>query len=113
VNAHLVVKIGGSTLGAHDTTLEDLVALQNDGPPVVVVHGGGPVVTEWLKVHGAGTEFVRGLRVTDPASLDVVVAVLAGLVNKQLTGALNALGGRRAPMGRSSWPRCGSRSSAV
>jgi acetylglutamate kinase len=89
-----VVKIGGSTLGAHDTTLEDLVALQREGEPVVVVHGGGPTVTEWLSVHGAGTQFVRGLRVTDTASLDVVVAVLAGLVNKQLVGALNALGGR-------------------
>ena len=90
----IVVKIGGSTLGAHDTTLEDLVALQREGGAVVVVHGGGPVVTEWLKVHGAGTTFVRGLRVTDAASLEVVVAVLAGLVNKQLAGALNALGGR-------------------
>lgn len=90
----LAVKIGGSTLGAHDTTLEDLVALQREGTPTVVVHGGGAVVTEWLKVHGAGTRFVRGLRVTDEAALDVVVAVLAGLVNKQLAGAINALGGR-------------------
>jgi acetylglutamate kinase len=92
----LVVKIGGSTLGAHDTTLHDLVTLQQRGVPTVVVHGGGPVVTKWLKVHGAGTTFVRGLRVTDPDSLDVVVAVLAGLVNKQLTAAINALGGRAA-----------------
>jgi acetylglutamate kinase len=91
-----VIKIGGSTLGAHDTTLEDLVALQAQGVPCVVVHGGGPIVTRWLKVHGAGTQFVRGLRVTDVASLDVVVAVLAGLVNKQLTGALNAAGARAA-----------------
>ncbi|MFN8559783.1 MAG: acetylglutamate kinase [Dehalococcoidia bacterium] len=90
----IVVKIGGSTLGAHYTTLEDLVALQREGTAVVVVHGGGAVVTEWLKIHGAGTQFVRGLRVTDAAALDVVVAVLAGLVNKQLAGALNALGGR-------------------
>ncbi len=90
----LIVKIGGSTLGAHDTTLADLVELQREGAPVVVVHGGGPVVTEWLKVHGAGTQFVRGLRVTDETALKVVVAVLAGLVNKQITAALNALGGR-------------------
>lgn len=92
----LVIKIGGSTLGAHDTTLEDVVQLQREGVPVVVVHGGGPQATAWLKVHGAGTQFVRGLRVTDPQSLDVVVAVLAGLVNKQLSGAINALGGRAA-----------------
>src|SRR5439155_6295604 len=77
-------------------TLDDLVMLQRQGKRVVVVHGGGPQVTAWLKVHGAGTRFVNGLRVTDEAALDVVVAVLAGLVNKQLTGTLNALGGRAA-----------------
>lgn len=92
----LVVKIGGSTLGAHDTTLEDLVTLQRQGRSVVVVHGGGPQVTAWLKVHGAGTSFVNGLRVTDETALDVVVAVLAGLVNKQLTATLNALGAKTA-----------------
>jgi acetylglutamate kinase len=90
----IVVKIGGSTLGAHDTTLEDVVTLQRAGRQVVVVHGGGPQATAWLKLHGAGTQFVRGLRVTDAAALEVVVAVLAGLVNKQITAALNALGGR-------------------
>lgn len=90
----LVVKIGGSTLGAHDTTLADLVALQQQGEPVVVVHGGGAAVTQWLDRLGLTARFVRGLRVTDEASLDVVVAVLAGLVNKQLVAGLNALGGR-------------------
>lgn len=100
----LVVKIGGSTLGAHDTTLEDLVALQRQQADVVVVHGGGAIVTEWLAIHGAGTEFVRGLRVTDAASLEVVVAVLAGLVNKQLTGALNVLGGRAAGLSGADGP---------
>ncbi len=90
----IVIKIGGSTLGAHDTTLEDVVALHRAGRGVVVVHGGGPPPTTWLTLHGAGTQFVRGLRVTDAAALEVVVAVLAGLVNKQITAALNALGGR-------------------
>lgn len=90
----IVIKIGGSTLGAHDTTLEDVVTLHRSGRRVVVVHGGGPQATEWLKLHGAGTQFVRGLRVTDAAALEVVVAVLAGLVNKQITAALNALGGQ-------------------
>ena len=92
----LVVKIGGSTLGAHDTTLDDLVALQRDGVPVVVVHGGGPTVTEWMDRQGLQARFVRGLRVTDEASLEIVVAVLAGLVNKQLVAAVNARGGRAA-----------------
>ncbi len=90
----LVAKIGGSTLGAHDTTLEDIVALQRRGVRPVVVHGGGPLISEWLKAHGVPSRFERGLRVTDARTLDVVVAVLAGLVNKRLVAALTAGGGR-------------------
>jgi acetylglutamate kinase len=90
----LVVKIGGSTLGSHDTTLEDLVALQGQGWRSLVVHGGGAAISEWLKLHDTPTRFVRGLRVTDAVSLRVVVAVLAGLINKELVAALNARGGR-------------------
>ena len=92
----LVVKIGGSTLGAHDTTLEDVVALQRRGLRPVVVHGGGALISEWLKLHGVPTRFERGLRVTDERTLEVVVAVLAGLVNKQLVAALTAAGGNAA-----------------
>ena len=90
----LVAKIGGSTLGARDTTLEDIVALQRRGVRPVVVHGGGPLISEWLKAHGVPSRFERGLRVTDARTLDVVVAVLAGLVNKRLVAALTAGGGR-------------------
>lgn len=90
----LVAKIGGSTLGAHDTTLEDVVALQRRGLRPVVVHGGGALISEWLKLHEVPTRFERGLRVTDERTLEVVVAVLAGLVNKGLVAALAAAGGR-------------------
>jgi len=90
----IVVKIGGSTLGANDTSLEDLVELQRRGENVVVVHGGGRTITDWLKIHNIPSRFVNGLRVTDAASLDVVVAVLSGLVNKQLVASILALGGR-------------------
>jgi acetylglutamate kinase len=92
----LVVKIGGSTLGQHDTTLEDLVELQRRKIPVAVVHGGGKVVTDWLAKQGAATRFVQGERVTDRAGLEVVTAVLAGLVNKELVASLNSLGGKAA-----------------
>lgn len=92
----LVVKIGGSTLGAHDTTLDDLVTLQQQGRKTVVVHGGGAAVTGWMDKQGLEARFVRGLRVTDEASLEIVVAVLAGLVNKQLVAEVNARGGRAA-----------------
>ncbi|MEK7874031.1 MAG: acetylglutamate kinase, partial [Chloroflexota bacterium] len=87
------MKIGGSTLGAHDTTLEDLVALQRRGVRSIVVHGGGKTITQWLDKQGVPTRFVRGLRVTDARSLQVVVAVLAGLVNKELVAGLHAMGG--------------------
>jgi acetylglutamate kinase len=88
----LVIKIGGSTLGSHDTTLADVAELHHRGEAVVVLHGGGALITEWLKRLDVPTRFERGLRVTDQASLDVVVAVLAGLVNKQLVASLSALG---------------------
>ena len=87
----LVVKIGGSTLGSHDTTLADLAALQRRGLRPVVVHGGGALISEWLARHNVPTRFERGLRVTDAETLKVVVAVLAGLVNKQLVAQLEAL----------------------
>lgn len=94
MNKVLVIKIGGSTLGSHDTTLEDLVDLQRRGQPVVVVHGGGKVINDWLAKQGVPAKFVRGERVTDRATLDVAVAVLAGLVNKELVGAIYQLGGK-------------------
>ncbi len=89
-----VVKIGGSTLGRHDTSLDDIAALHKEGRRFVVVHGGGATITQWLEKHGVESRFVRGLRVTDEATLDVVVAVLAGLVNKQLVAALEARGAK-------------------
>jgi acetylglutamate kinase len=90
----IVVKIGGSTLGSHDTTMEDLVALQKEGRTVVVVHGGANIVSEWLSRQGIPTRFEKGLRVTDRQSLQMVIAVLAGLVNKELVTAIQSLGGR-------------------
>jgi len=89
-----VVKIGGSTLGNHDTTLEDLVELQKQGKSVVVVHGGAKVTSEWLARLGIPTSFVNGLRITDAETLKVVAAALGGLVNKELVVAIQALGGK-------------------
>jgi acetylglutamate kinase len=89
-----VIKIGGSTFNSGDTTIEDVVALQKKKHPLVVVHGGGNTVTDWLKRQGIATKFVRGERVTDLGSLAVVTAVLAGLVNKEIAAAINLYGGR-------------------
>jgi len=90
----IVVKIGGSTLGEHDTTLEDVVELQKQGRSLIIVHGGGKLITEWLTRHGISSRFVQGRRVTDSDSLEVVVSVLAGLVNKEIVAEINNLGGR-------------------
>lgn len=88
-----VIKIGGSTLGSHDTTLQDLVTLQKRGVPLVVVHGGANRVTEWLKRQGTETRFLNGVRVTDDESLEMVAAVLGGLVNTDLVAYINRIGG--------------------
>lgn len=88
----LVVKVGGSTLGGHDTAMEDMAALAREGRSLVVVHGGGNAATEWLAIHGVSSSFVEGLRVTGPDAIGVVVAVFAGLVNKQLVAELRARG---------------------
>jgi len=92
----VVIKIGGSTFGSVDTTLEDIVALHKQGMLAVVVHGGGKTITQWLARLNIPTKFIQGLRVTDADSLSVVTAVLAGLVNKELVSAIWRLGGRAA-----------------
>jgi acetylglutamate kinase len=87
-----VVKIGGSTLGATDTTYGDLAALAAAGDVPVVVHGGGAEASRWLEAMNIPSRFERGLRVTDEQVLPVVVAVFAGLVNKRIVAAINAAG---------------------
>ena len=90
----IVVKIGGSTWDSRDAALDDIVALQREGQRVVVVHGGGDMISRWLEIHGVESHFRNGLRVTDEAAMPIVTAVLAGLVNKQLVAGINAAGGR-------------------
>lgn len=90
----VVVKIGGSTLGQHDTTLQDVVTLKNLHINVVLVHGGGSLITDWLNRIGKEARFIDGLRVTDAETMDIVTMTLAGKVNKDLVATLQALGGR-------------------
>lgn len=89
-----VMKCGGSTLAAlPDAFYDDMIALHRDGFTPVIVHGGGPAISETLGKLGIETEFVGGLRKTNEAVLDVVEMVLAGQINKaivrkiQLSGA--------------------------
>ena len=88
----IVVKIGGSTVGEHDSTMDDIIRMKHDGMNPVVVHGGGKFITEWAAKQGVAPRFVRGLRVTDRATLDIAVAVLTGLVNSRLVAELTTAG---------------------
>ncbi|MEA3298009.1 MAG: acetylglutamate kinase [Chloroflexota bacterium] len=90
----VVVKLGGSTLGNHDTILSDVVELQKQGVPVVLVHGGAQRVSQYLSLMGIPTTFYKGLRLTDKRTLEIVTAILAGLVNKELVVAIQGLGGK-------------------
>jgi len=95
-----VVKLGGATFGKHEPTVldigdvEDVVELQQQGKSLIIVHGGGKLITEWLAKQGVSSKFVQGERVTDKATLEVAISVLAGLVNKEIVAAINSLGGR-------------------
>lgn len=85
----MTVKVGG-VAGQH---AESLAWLARSAPPeTVIVHGGGNEVAEWSRRLGLEPRTHDGLRVTDPDTLEVVVAVLAGLVNSRLVAALEADG---------------------
>ena len=87
-----VVKIGGSTLGKGDSTLPDIARLWREIMNVVVVHGGGKAVSEWMRRQGVVPEFVNGLRKTDRQSLDIALAVLGGKINADLVAEFASLG---------------------
>jgi len=94
--ATVVVKYGGHAMG--DTSAErdfarDMVLLEQSGVNPVVVHGGGPQIGMMLEKLGIKSEFAGGLRITDQATVEVVEMVLAGSINKQIVGAINAEGG--------------------
>jgi len=89
----IVVKLGGS-VGQDDTVPEDSTYLQSLGAQVVLVHGGGPAITDWLDRMGKQTHFVHGLRYTDDETLDVVRMVLSGLVNGEIVARLGQAGAR-------------------
>ena len=93
----LLVKYGGSAMTDENlkrAVMGDLVLLSLIGVKVVLVHGGGPEITDMLGRLGKKTEFVDGLRVTDAETADVVQMVLAGKVNKSLVNLIQNLGGR-------------------
>jgi acetylglutamate kinase len=94
--AIVVVKYGGHAMGdngAERNFARDMVLLEQSGVNPVVVHGGGPQIGIMLEKLGIKTEFAGGLRITDRATIEIVEMVLAGSINKQIVGAINAEGG--------------------
>jgi acetylglutamate kinase len=87
----LVVKLGGTTLAEQEHVLVEVAEISRQRP-VIVVHGGGKRMTEWLERLGMSTSFDGGLRITDAAALEVAAAVLRGVVNSELVAALRDRG---------------------
>lgn len=95
--AVVVVKFGGNAMGDEAAMADfarDIVLMRQVGIYPVVVHGGGPMINDMLGKLGIESQWVRGKRVTDQATVEVVEMVLAGLVNKRIVQAINDQGGR-------------------
>ena len=93
----VVVKYGGNAMISEElrqAVISDIILLHLVGIRVVVVHGGGPEISQLLKKLDIPSRFVDGLRYTDEATIDVVQQVLCGGVNKNLVSTLNRLGVR-------------------
>ena len=93
----IVVKYGGNAMISEElrrAVISDIILLHLVGIRVVVVHGGGPEITDMLKRLDKPSKFVDGLRYTDQETMDVVQQVLCGKVNKDLVATLNRMGGR-------------------
>ncbi len=93
----VVVKYGGNAMISDElrqAVISDIILLHLVGIRVVVVHGGGPEITEMLTKIGKESKFVDGLRYTDQETMDIVQQVLCGKVNKNLVATLNRMGGR-------------------
>ncbi len=93
----MVIKLGGHAMvdGAIlDTVIRDVVLLQLTGIRVVLVHGGGPEITQKMKALGKEPKFVGGLRITDDETLEVAQMVLVGKINTNIVSLISRAGGK-------------------
>ncbi len=93
----IVIKYGGNAMVSEELkqqVMQDLVLLWLIGVKVVLVHGGGPEITDTLKAVGKETQWVDGLRVTDKETAEIVQMVLAGKINKSLVNLIQTKGGK-------------------
>ncbi|SFP75506.1 acetylglutamate kinase [Tranquillimonas alkanivorans] len=95
--ATVVIKLGGHAMGSDEgmeSFARDVTLMQQVGVNPVIVHGGGPQINQMLDRLEIKSEFVKGKRVTDAATVEVVEMVLSGRVNKRIVQAINAAGGK-------------------
>ena len=93
----VVVKYGGHAMGDERLArsfAQDIVLLEQTAINPVVVHGGGPQIGRCSRRAGIKSEFAGGLRITDKETIEIVEMVLAGSINKQIVGYINAAGGK-------------------
>lgn len=93
----VVIKFGGHAMGSDEALADfarDIVMMKQCNVNPVIVHGGGPAINQMLEKLNIQSEFVRGKRVTDAATMDVVEMVLAGKINKKIAHAINMQGGK-------------------
>ncbi len=96
-NKIVVIKYGGNAMLNEElkqAVMGDILLLSLVGIKVVLIHGGGPEISEMLAKTGTKTEFIDGLRVTDKDSIDIVQMVLAGKINKSLVNLIQTMGGK-------------------
>ena len=96
-NKTIVIKYGGSSMEEEEVRRSfalDVVLLKYIGINPVVVHGGGPQISEMLKKIGKKSQFIEGMRVTDGETMDIVEMVLVGKVNKEIVNLINQQGGK-------------------
>ncbi|MCX7182664.1 MAG: acetylglutamate kinase [Nitrosospira sp.] len=92
----IVIKYGGNAMTEEhlkQSFARDVVLLKLVGMHPVIVHGGGPQIDDMLKRIGKKVEFIQGMRVTDPETMDIVEMVLGGLINKDIVNLINFHGG--------------------
>ena len=93
----IVIKYGGSAMeneALKHSVMQDIVLMKYTGMHPVIVHGGGPQISEWMQRIGKEAEFVEGLRVTDQETVEIAEMVLAGRINKEIVSLINQHGGR-------------------
>ncbi|HWR24298.1 MAG TPA: acetylglutamate kinase [Feifaniaceae bacterium] len=96
-NKIIVVKYGGNAMVSDElkrAVMGDIVLLSLIGIKVVLIHGGGPEISDMLRRVNKKSEFIGGLRVTDKETAEIVQMVLAGKINKDLVALINSIGGR-------------------